>query len=176
MSTSLLKRFGEDYIINVFKTSNTVEECCEKLQTMPKYVGYYAKELGCEDEYKRIKKNKFNPMKKFPDAYEPRKGGGTILNEPVWIKYVLENKIPCHKAWFILKVLVNTGYKEYKCECCGISEWNGKKLTLQLHHKNGKHDDNSLDNLQILCPNCHTQTENFGSKNTAETKEKNLNE
>lgn len=48
MSVSLLDRYGEDYIRNVFKTSNTVDECCEKLQTIPKYVGYYAKELGCE--------------------------------------------------------------------------------------------------------------------------------
>ena len=60
--------------------------------------------------------------------------------------------------------LVKEGLKEYKCECCGISEWNGKPLTLQLHHINGIHNDNRLSNLQLLCPNCHSQTENFGTK------------
>ena len=60
--------------------------------------------------------------------------------------------------------LVKEGLKEYKCECCGISEWNGKPLTLQLHHINGIHNDNRLSNLQLLCPNCHSQTENFGTR------------
>lgn len=60
--------------------------------------------------------------------------------------------------------LVKEGLKEYKCEYCGISEWNGKPLTLQLHHINGIHNDNRLSNLQLLCPNCHSQTENFGTR------------
>lgn len=60
--------------------------------------------------------------------------------------------------------LVEEGLKEYKCECCGISEWNGKYLALQLHHINGIHNDNRLTNLQLLCPNCHVQTDNFASK------------
>lgn len=60
--------------------------------------------------------------------------------------------------------LFKEGIKEYKCECCGISEWNGKYLSLQLHHINGNHNDSRLGNLQILCPNCHSQTDNFSSK------------
>ena len=57
--------------------------------------------------------------------------------------------------------LIKEGLKEYKCECCGITEWNGKPITLQLHHINGIHNDNRLSNLQLLCPNCHSQTDNF---------------
>jgi Zn finger protein HypA/HybF involved in hydrogenase expression len=60
--------------------------------------------------------------------------------------------------------LFKEGLKEYKCELCGISEWNGKPLSLQLHHINGVNNDNRLSNLQILCPNCHSQTDNFSSK------------
>jgi Zn finger protein HypA/HybF involved in hydrogenase expression len=60
--------------------------------------------------------------------------------------------------------LVQEGLKEYKCECCGISEWMNKPISLQLHHLNGIHNDNRLNNLQLLCPNCHSQTENFGTK------------
>lgn len=60
--------------------------------------------------------------------------------------------------------LVKEGLKEYKCECCGLSEWMGKPIALQLHHINGIHNDNRLSNLQLLCPNCHSQTENFGTK------------
>lgn len=55
--------------------------------------------------------------------------------------------------------LVAEGLKEYKCEQCGCNgEWCGKPITLELHHINGNHYDNRLENLQILCPNCHSQT------------------
>ena len=61
--------------------------------------------------------------------------------------------------------LVNSGLLEYKCAICGnVGEWNGKPLTLQLDHINGIHTDNRIENLRLLCPNCHSQTETFGSK------------
>lgn len=54
---------------------------------------------------------------------------------------------------------------ELKCEACGIrDEWNGRKLSLHLDHINGVNDDNRIENLRFLCPNCHSQTETFGSK------------
>lgn len=61
--------------------------------------------------------------------------------------------------------LINDGIKEEKCEICGNTIWNGKKIPLEIHHINGNHTDNRLINLQIICPNCHAQTENFCSKN-----------
>ena len=172
MSESLLDRYGEEYIRDVFNTATTVEECCTRLNTISKYVGYYAKELGCEEAYRRIKANKVNYPDKYPEAYikaTGNKNGIISRNVPVWTKLVLENKIPTQKRQVLLESLVQCEYKEYKCECCGISEWNGKTLRLQLHHVNGNARDNSLDNLQILCPNCHTQTDNYGSKNAKKT-------
>lgn len=71
----------------------------------------------------------------------------------------------------IIKRLVDGGYKEYKCEGenCGINEWNGRPLRLQVHHINGDHHDNRIENLQLLCPNCHTQTDTYGRNNIAKT-------
>lgn len=55
--------------------------------------------------------------------------------------------------------------KGYTCEICGISDWQGKPIVLQLDHIDGNADNNHEDNLRLLCPNCHTQTDTFGAKN-----------
>lgn len=63
------------------------------------------------------------------------------------------------------KRLLASGLKEEKCEICGQEPiWNGLHLELQLDHINGVHNDNRIENLRILCPNCHTQTATFGNK------------
>ena len=58
--------------------------------------------------------------------------------------------------------------KEYKCQICSISSWNGKPLTLQLDHIDGNNKNNLVENFRWLCPNCHTQTDTWGTKNVSE--------
>ena len=65
--------------------------------------------------------------------------------------------------------LLNAGLKENRCERCGIDEWLGRPLSMALHHVNGDGSDNRLENLQMLCPNCHSQTENFAGRNRRRT-------
>ena len=63
------------------------------------------------------------------------------------------------------KRLIEEGIKQDVCEICGQNNiWNNNKLSLQLDHINGNHCDNRLNNLRIVCPNCHTQTDTFSSK------------
>lgn len=61
--------------------------------------------------------------------------------------------------------LIKEGIREAKCEECGTVYWNDKPVPLELHHMNGDRFDNRLENLQILCPNCHAQTYNNSGKN-----------
>jgi 5-methylcytosine-specific restriction endonuclease McrA len=61
--------------------------------------------------------------------------------------------------------LIKAGLKENRCEICGITRWMGKPVNMQLHHKNGDGTDNRLENLQFLCGNCHSQTDNYGGRN-----------
>jgi 5-methylcytosine-specific restriction endonuclease McrA len=71
-------------------------------------------------------------------------------------------KIQSHK----LKLrLLKENIFESKCSICNLSEWMGKSIPLELDHINGNHDDNSLENLRIICPNCHAQTDTYRAKN-----------
>jgi DNA-binding CsgD family transcriptional regulator len=74
---------------------------------------------------------------------------------------------------FNLKLrLLRAGLKTNACESCGLHEWNGQAIALALHHVNGDRYDNRLENLQLLCPNCHSQTPNFGVKNWRQARAK----
>jgi len=55
------------------------------------------------------------------------------------------------------KILLREGLKQNFCEICKVTQWNGKRLTCELHHKNKIRNDHRLENLQMLCPNCHSQ-------------------
>jgi Zn finger protein HypA/HybF involved in hydrogenase expression len=60
--------------------------------------------------------------------------------------------------------LFRLGLKQNRCERCGLEEWRGEPLSMALHHVNGDGRDNRLENLELLCPNCHSQTENFAGR------------
>lgn len=62
--------------------------------------------------------------------------------------------------------LFKEGLKAKRCERCGRTEWEGAEIPLELHHLNGIHNDNRLENLQILCPNCHALTDNYSGKSS----------
>jgi IS30 family transposase len=69
--------------------------------------------------------------------------------------YLVKHGPTIHSHKLKLK-LIKEGIKQDVCESCGLSHWLGKKLPLELHHKDGDHFNNELSNLEILCPNCHS--------------------
>lgn len=61
--------------------------------------------------------------------------------------------------------LLKEGHFEHKCYSCGLTEWMNNLIPLELEHKNGDNLDNSVENLTLLCPNCHDLTSTYRGKN-----------
>ena len=68
-----------------------------------------------------------------------------------WSKYTRITRLKKH--------LINE--RGHICECCKASNWLGKPITLEVHHISGDRTDNRLENLQLLCPNCHSTTDTW---------------
>ncbi len=92
----------------------------------------------------------------------------------------ISNKLVEHSTYssglpistYVLKnQLLKLEYKKYMCETCNGIEWLGNPIPLELHHVNGNKFDNRLENLKLLCPNCHTFTDNYRAKNVSAKKE-----
>ena len=101
------------------------------------------------------------------------------LNRPkICLEDILVESSDFNGGQSIKKKLIKANKLEDKCSECGIGNiWNGKCITLQLDHINGIHSDNRIENLRILCPNCHSQTDTWCSRNNkGKTQEDKINE
>lgn len=78
---------------------------------------------------------------------------------------ITEGKYPHYQSYKLKKRLFNEGIKEPICEICKISQWLNRPISLELHHIDGNRHNHTLDNLKLLCPNCHSQTDTFRAKN-----------
>ena len=113
----------------------------------------------------------FNTFKRHTSRlgiYKPNQGGkrgkkrGTIK---IPTNEILNGEHPHFQTFKLKNRLLREGIIENKCEICGISDWNDKQLNCELDHKDGDRTNHKLENLRILCPNCHSQTDTYRSKN-----------
>ena len=105
----------------------------------------------------------FRKRAKSLGVYKPNPGarGGSKSNNSAYpLEKIFTNELPMQSFKLKLKLFAS-GLKENVCEICGISEWNGQELKCHLDHIDGNKDNNEFENLRIICPNCHSQTDTF---------------
>jgi len=146
MRKDILKR--KDDIINWINEHQSKAFICGQLNCKPETLNKYIEEFGI--------------------IYKGNMGltGLKDYRKKSVVEYIKQDIV---RSVVLKKKLIEGGYKKDVCDECGIGEWNGIKLALELHHKDGNRFNNDFDNLQILCPNCHSITPNFrGRKNKKE--------
>ena len=127
-----------------------IDECRPK--------AFICKQLNCKPETLN------SHLKRMNIEYKGNQGGRGIESDASYIKAIDYAKKDLVQSNLLRKKLIRDGIKEYKCELCGLSEWQHQPIPLELHHKDGNHYNNELCNLQILCPNCHALQPNNSGK------------
>lgn len=104
-------------------------------------------------------------------VFKPNQSGKGISkpiqdDRKIDLQEILEGKHPQYQSNKIRRRLLGEGLKEHKCEKCGITEWLGNPAPLELDHIDGNRQNHKIENLRLLCPNCHSQTDTYRGRNT----------
>ena len=148
-------KLSDEQFVELLKKSSTISEVLFKL-------GYTVK--GNSWGYSQVKRR----MDDLNLDYSIFKGKSAVIkaNKLNNIKKEDILKENCkHQRTVLRRYVIKNNLIPYKCAICGCTEWQGKTLSLELDHINGINNDNRLENLRFLCPNCHSQTSTYGSRN-----------
>ena len=148
-------KLSDEQFVELLKKSSTISEVLFKL-------GYTVK--GNSWGYSQVKRR----MDDLNLDHSIFKGKSAIIKTTKLNNIKKEDilKENCkHKRTVLRRYIIKNNLIPYKCAICGCTEWQGKTLSLELDHINGINNDNRLENLRFLCPNCHSQTSTYGSRN-----------
>ena len=101
-------------------------------------------------------------------CYKINQGGvgiNKVVSPRVPLNDILDGKYPQFQTFKLKNRLLKEGIISNQCSSCGITDWNGKNLNMELDHIDGDRTNHRLKNLRMLCPNCHAQTETYRAKN-----------
>lgn len=147
-------KLSDEQFVELLKKSSTISEVLFKL-------GYTTK--GNSWGYSQIKRR----MTDLNLDYSIFKGKSYLANkkpDKISEQDILRENCK-HQRTVLRRYIIKNNLIPYKCAICGCTEWQGKTLSLELDHINGINNDNRLENLRFLCPNCHSQTSTYGSRN-----------
>lgn len=148
-------KLSDEQFVELLKKSSTISEVLFKL-------GYTVK--GNSWGYSQVKRR----MDDLNLDYSIFKGKSAVIKTNKLNNVKKEDilKENCkHQRIVLRRYIIKNNLIPYKCAICGCTKWQGKTLSLELDHINGINNDNRLENLRFLCPNCHSQTSTYGSRN-----------
>jgi hypothetical protein len=116
----------------------------------------------------------FNTLKRramILGVYKPNASGKGLKKnkrdgfDKIPLSEIIKGNQPQYQTNKLRVRLIKEGLKEAKCEVCGITDWNDLPVSFELDHINGIRNDHRIENLRIICPNCHSQTVTYRAKN-----------
>jgi hypothetical protein len=138
----------EQHLIHVCNQSESMSQAAQTLCMNYKTLCGHAKRLNC-----------FKTNQSGKGISKPIKKGVIPITDIFSGKH---QTFQSHK----LKIrLLKEGFKKHSCEMCHLENWLTKPIPLELHHSDGNRYNNALENLELLCPNCHALTDNYRAKN-----------
>lgn len=149
-------KYTEEEFIDAVKSSTSIRQVLNKLGLKEAGGNYSITKT-------RIKNLELDTSHFRGQAWNKGKKLGP--KKPIEELLVIDRKHP-YQSFKLKNRLLQEGIKTHQCESCGITEWMGKPAPLELDHINGINYDNRLENLRLLCPNCHAQTDTYRGKNT----------
>ena len=157
--TSIIWTTSHEELQRILDTSNTISEILTRFNLHP--LAGNRKSLKLRLKQENFNLNIFNENHK---SYMKNVRNNLCKSNSKNIEEILvENS--SFSSSEVKKKLLKFNLLEYRCSLCSLEDiWNGKKISLQLDHINGINNDNRLENLRLLCPNCHSQTETFSGK------------
>ena len=147
------RKWSDEQFIEAVKTSFSYAEVIKKLGLIPAGGNYDTtkrkiKELNLDTSH--FTGQGWNQGEKYKPIKATRSLSEILVENSTYIN-----------TGHLRERLLKEGVIEYKCECCNNFEWMNKPIALELHHKNGIKSDLRIENLEILCPNCHAFTDNY---------------
>lgn len=145
------------------KTKEELQEIVKESVTWAEVMRKLGYTANRGNSYKKFKKYILNLG--IDTSHFRGKAHGTSSTPKYTLEEILVKDTPYINMTKLKARVLKAGLLDYKCSICGISTWQNKPLTLQLDHINGDNRDNRIENLRLLCPNCHSQTGTFCKKN-----------
>ncbi len=132
-------------------------ESCFSLRAVIQTIGLVPAGGNYEVVKKRIREMNLDTSH-FTGQGHLRGGNHTYRTRPL-AEVLVDGKL--ENTWRLKNRLLNERLKRHQCEHCGRIRWLGIPIPLEIHHRNGDRRDNSLANIELLCPNCHALTGNY---------------
>ena len=150
------RRYTDDQFINAIKQSFSMAQVLRSLGLSATGANYKLAKL-------RIKK--MNLDNSHFTGQSHMRGKKNTWTKSIPLKDILIENSEYLWTNSLKKRLLKDGLLDYKCYNCDLTEWLGKPISLQLEHVSGNNTDNRIENLTLLCPNCHSQTKTFAGRN-----------